>query len=170
VTAGPEARLARAAAQRDAARRRWSGIVGLAMVGFLSTAFVQQSRQPERVPGEPLAVADGEAAFAAAPLADGRMRFYEVPVAGHTVRFFALQVGEEVRTCLDACEICGDKGYYERGPELICRNCTAPIVRTSLGRTGGCNPIPLAHRRRPDGTIAVRAADLETAIPHLGGR
>jgi len=168
--AGAQARLARAAARRDAARRRWIGIVGLLMVGFLSTAFVQQSRQPLRPPGEPLALAEGEARFDPAPLADGHLRFYEVPVAGRTVRFFAIQVGDDVRTCFDACEICGDKGYYERGPELICRNCTAPIVRTSLGRTGGCNPIPLPHRRRPGGTVAVTAADLEAVIPHLGGR
>jgi FTR1 family protein len=167
---GPGKRLARAAAGRDAARRRWIGVIGLLMVGLLSTAFVQQSRQPLRAPGEALTVTDGEARFDAAPLADGVLRFYEVPIAGRSVRFFALQVGDELRTCFDACEICGDQGYYERGPELICRNCTAPIVRTSLGRTGGCNPIPLAHERRAGGTIAVSAADLEAAIPHLGGR
>ncbi|MGH7730622.1 MAG: Fe-S-containing protein [Candidatus Eiseniibacteriota bacterium] len=167
---GPEARIARASAQRDAARRRWSGIVGLLMVALLSTAFVQQSRQPLRPPGQPLALAGGEASFDPAPLADGLMRFYEVPVAGTTVRFFAVTAGEEVRTCFDACEICGDKGYYERGPELICRNCSAPIVRTSLGRTGGCNPIPLPHRRRADGSLAVTEADLRSVIPHLGGR
>ena len=167
---GAEARLARAAARRDSARRRWIGIVGLLMVGLLSTAFVQQSRQPLRPPGEALALVEGEARFDPAPLADGHLRFYEVPVAGRAVRFFAIQVGDDVRTCFDACEICGDKGYYERGPELICRNCTAPIVRTSLGRTGGCNPIPLPHRRGPGGMVAVTAADLEAVIPHLGGR
>ena len=167
---GPAARLARAAAQRDASRRRWSGLVGLVMVGLLTTAFVQQSRQPLRAPGEALPVAGGEARFDPAPLADGRMRFYEVPVAGQTVRFFAVQVAGDVRTCFDACEICGDKGYYERGTELICRNCTAPIVRTSLGRTGGCNPIPLPHERRADGSISVKATDLQSVIPYLKGR
>ena len=170
AASGPEQRLARAAAGRDATRRRLIGVVGLLMVALLSTAFARQSRQPVRAPGEPLALTGDEVGFDAAPLADGHLRFYEVPVDGRTVRFFALQVGDEVRTCVDACEICGDKGYYERGPELICRNCTAPIVRTSLGRTGGCNPIPLPHSRRPDGTIAVTATDLEAVIPHLGGR
>ncbi len=170
LAAGPEVRLARAAASRDAARRRWIGIVGLLMVGLLSTAFVQQSRQPLRAPGEPLALAAGEARFDPVPLADGHLRFYEVPVDGRTVRFFALKVGEDIRTCFDACEICGDKGYFERGPELICRNCTAPIVRTSLGRTGGCNPIPLPNQRGADGAVSVSEADLRSVIPHLGGR
>ncbi len=167
---GPEARLARAAARQDSARRRWIGIVGLLMVGLFSTAFARQSRQPLRAPGEALAMTGGEARFEAAPLADGHLRFYEVPVEGRTIRFFALQVGDDIRTCFDACEICGDKGYYERGPELICRNCTAPIVRTSLGRTGGCNPIPLPNQRRADGAVTVTAADLQAVFPHLGGR
>lgn len=167
---GAEARLIRAEASRDAARRRWIGIVGVLMVGLLTTAFVRQSRQPLRAPAEPLALAEGEARFDPAALADGHLRFYEVPVDGRTVRFFALKVGEEVRTCVDACEICGDKGYYERGPELICRNCVAPIVRTSLGRSGGCNPIPLPNRRTPDGAVSVSGNDLKAVIPHLGGR
>jgi high-affinity iron transporter len=166
----PEIRLARAAAQRDATRRRWIGLVGLLMVGLLSTAFVQQSRQPLRAPGEALPLSGDLAHIDPAPLHDGHLHFYEVPVGGTTVRFFALEVAGDVRTCADACEICGDKGYYERGPELICRNCTAPIVRTSLGRTGGCNPIPLPHQRNADGSITVRASDLEAVIPHLKGR
>lgn len=166
----PEIRLARAAAQRDASRRRWSGLVGLLMVALLSTAFVQQSRQPLRAPGEALALAGEQARIDPAPLHDGHLHFYEVPVGGTTVRFFALEVAGDVRICADACEICGDKGYYERGTELICRNCTAPIVRTSLGRTGGCNPIPLPHERQADGSITVRAADLQAVIPHLKGR
>ena len=86
------------------------------------------------------------------------------------MRFFAIKVGDDVKTCVDACEICGDKGYYENGSTLTCRNCSAPIVRSSLGRTGGCNPIPLPHQILAGGAITVRAADLEAAIPHLKGR
>jgi high-affinity iron transporter len=167
---GPEARLARAAAQRDAARRRWSGIVGLLIVALLASAFVQQSRQPERPLAQPLTPNGDGVQFDAAPLADGHPHFYQVPVEGSTVRFFALRVGQDIRTCFDACEICGDKGYYERGSALICRNCSAPIVRSSLGRTGGCNPIPLPHQSLTGSTIAISSADLKAALPHLKGR
>lgn len=167
---GPEARLALATARRDATRRRWTGMTGLLVAGVLLTAFVQGSRQPERVPGTPLPPSGGEVRFATAALADGRMRFYESPVTGGTVRFFAVQVGEDLHVCLDACEICGDMGYYEQGMSVVCRNCEAPIVRTSLGRSGGCNPIPLAHRVEPGGTIAVAEKDLVEALPKLKGR
>lgn len=167
---GPDARLARAAARREQTRRRWSGLVGLAVVALLSTAFVQQSKQPERAPAQALTLDAEGARLDTAPLGDGRLHFYEVPVAGVRVRFFAVRVGDEVKTCVDACEICGDKGYYESGSTLTCRNCSAPIVRSSLGRTGGCNPIPLPHHALAGASIAVRSADLEAAIPHLQGR
>jgi FTR1 family protein len=167
---GPETRLARAAAQRETGRRRWSALVGLIVVVMLSTAFIRQSRQPERPPGQPLTIENGEARLDVTPLADGRMHFYEVPVDGSTIRFFALKVGDDIKTCFDACEICGDKGYFERGQELICRNCSAPLVRTSLGRTGGCNPIPLHHRVEGAAGIAVTEADLRAVVPHLHGR
>ncbi len=168
--AGPEARLARAAAHQESARRRWSGIVGLLVIALLASAFVREWRQPTRPPAQPLALSGGEAQFDLAPLADGHLHFYEVPVQGATVRFFALKVGSDIRTCFDACEICGDKGYYERGASLICRNCVAPIVRGSVGRTGGCNPIPLPHRPVGGTAIAVTETDLRAVLPHLKGR
>ncbi len=167
---GPEARLARAARAHESARRRWSAVVGLLLVALFASAFVQESRQPTRPPAQPLVLSGGEVRLDTAPLADGHLHFYEVPVEGSTVRFFALKVGEDIRTCFDACEICGDKGYYERGTALICRNCVAPIVRSSVGRTGGCNPIPLPHRTLTGTTIAVADTSLEAVLPHLKGR
>ena len=85
------------------------------------------------------------------------------------MRFFAIHVNGQVRACFDACEICGDIGYFEDGANAVCRNCTSPIVLASLGRTGGCNPIPLAHAESL-GTIVFRAADLRAVLPYLAGR
>ena len=34
-------------------------------------------------------------------------------------------------------------GFVLEGDHAVCRNCTSPIPLASLGRTGGCNPIPL---------------------------
>ncbi|HYM81792.1 MAG TPA: FTR1 family protein, partial [Candidatus Limnocylindria bacterium] len=92
---GAEARLRRAAHARDARLRRWSGAVGLAVVGLLTTASVQQSRVPALAPAAPLALARGTVRIPAAPLADGRMHFYSVPLPEGTVRFFAVQVGDQ---------------------------------------------------------------------------
>ena len=167
---GPRARLARAAAAGETARRRWTGIVGLVVVGFLASAFVQQSRLPGMEPAQPLALEGGEAKLDAAPLADGRLHFFEAVLPdSQRARFFAIQVGSELKTCMDACEICGPQGYFQDGRNVICRNCVSPIVLTSIGRPGGCNPIPIPHRLE-GGRVALRAADLGAALPRAWGR
>src|SRR5262249_32273024 len=131
---GPDARLRRAALARDGARRAWPGALGLATLTRFVTAFAQESRVPPRPAAEPLAVDRGTVSFDAAVLHDGKVHFFSAGAGGTTLRFFALELNGEVRTCFDACRICGDKGYFEDGTNLVCRNCTSPIPRTPLGR------------------------------------
>jgi FTR1 family protein len=167
--AGPAARLARAERARDRAWRGWTAAVGLLVVAVFTSAFVQRARTPDRPPASPVALQGETVTIEAAPLADGRAHFYEVTLPERPLRFFAVKVGDELKVCVDACEICGDYGYYEDGLSLVCRNCTSPIVRTTLGRSGGCNPIPLPHQAR-DGGLVIAATDLRRALPFLGGR
>ncbi len=169
ATSGPDARLERAAQQREGTVRRGLGIAGLIVVGLLSVAFVQGSKIPGKAPATPVALADSLVRIDAAALADGHMHFYETALAEGQVRFFAIQVNGKVSTCFDACEICGDIGYFEDGASAVCRNCTSPIVLSSLGRTGGCNPIPLVHREDA-GSIVISASHLRAVLPHLKGR
>jgi FTR1 family protein len=165
----PELRLERAARSRDRARRGWTGVIALLVVGLLTTAFVLQSRIPPRAPAISLPLENGAARFVSATVEDGHLHFFEVPLPERPVRFFAIQVGDELRTCFDACEICGDQGYFEEQGAVICRNCTAPIALQTIGRTGGCNPIPLRHTRE-GARMVVNEADLRAVIPHLQGR
>jgi FTR1 family protein len=175
ATSGPEARLERAGRAREASRRRWTGLVALAVVGLLATAFVQRSRLPGPAPAEPLTFEAGLAGFDPHLLEDGRLHFFEVTLADprggspRPLRFFGVRVNGEIRTCFDACEICGDKGYFEDGGAVVCRNCISPIVLASLGQTGGCNPIPLPHALE-GGRCVVRERDLAAVIPRLSGR
>lgn len=172
---GPEARLERAERASERVRRRWTGVVAVLVVGFLATAYVQNSRLPDRPPAQPLEISGDSLAFDAATLADGHAHFYSVLLpdsasgTAQSVRFFAIRSGEEVRTCFDACQICGDKGYFEDGGALVCRNCTSPIAITTLGRSGGCNPIPLPSRLE-DGRVVVSATAIEAVRPNLKGR
>jgi len=169
ATSGPQARLARAARAREAAGRRALGIVGLCVVGLLTTSFLQSSRVPDRPQAEPLPIAEGQVALNASALGDGHLHFYQVSLDGRPVRFFAVEVGTELHTCVDACEICGDIGYFEDQGAAVCRNCTSPIAMNSLGRTGGCNPIPLSHRRQAD-KLVITESDLRAGLPLLEGR
>jgi FTR1 family protein len=167
---GPEARLARAAALRESSRRRWTGVVALLVVGFLTTAFVQGSRMPQRPPATSLTPVGGIVRIEPAGLDDGKLHFFEAQAGQTPVRFFVVKVNGRMLTCFDACEICGAKGYFEDGHNVICRNCASPIPRSTLGRPGGCNPIPLPHQTAANGALEIAESDLRLVLPHLEGR
>jgi FTR1 family protein len=172
AASGPEARLERAAASRERSRRRWTGVVGLAVVAFLSVAFIQRSRIPDRPPAARLPSVNQRVSIDPALLADGHAHFFEVGLEGAVtppLRFFAMRVGDSYRACADACVICGEKGYYEDRGMLVCRNCTSPIAISSIGRAGGCNPVPLPSQLE-GGALIVRLADLVAAHQRTSGR
>lgn len=76
-------------------------------------------------------------------------RYAYVTNEGKVVRFFLLNRFANRRSpgvVFDACALCGDMGYVKRGDELICIACNVRIFLPSVGKMGGCNPIPLAHR------------------------
>jgi FTR1 family protein len=165
----PEARLARAAAERERKWRRTFTVLGVVLVGLFATAFVTRARIPGPEPATALTAEGGTVSFEAAALADGRARFYEVNLPAGAARFFALQAGGSVYTNLDACEICGPIGYFQEGSALVCRNCTSPIATMSLKRGGGCNPIPVANRLE-GGRVVLDVTALEAALPRAQGR
>jgi len=169
AASGPAARLERASRARDAARRRWTATLALVVVGFLATAFIRGSRLPERPPAQPVALESGAVVLDLGLLHDRHPHFYEVTLPEGAARFFAIEVDGEPRVCFDACEICGDRGYFEQGGALVCRNCASPIPLKTLGRGGGCNPIPLPLRLE-GGRLLVREADLRAGLPRLKGR
>ncbi len=79
-------------------------------------------------------------------IADGDLHRYEVETPAGKVRFFLIsRQGMEPGVVADACEICGNNGYYKQAGNVICKNCGAAIFIPSIGTSGGCNPIPLQH-------------------------
>ena len=60
---------------------------------------------------------------------------------------------------LDACEVCGNAGYYERGGQVICKRCDVVMNINTIGFKGGCNPIPLAYEVK-DGNLVFRLSDI----------
>jgi uncharacterized membrane protein len=165
---GPEARLALAARRREASRRRWSGVVGVIVLGLLTTAFIRGARVPGKPPASPVVAESGRYLLEASALADGKLHFYSTTLDGRPVRFFAVQTEKALVTCVDGCEICGDIGYFEDGASVVCRNCTSPIVKNSLGRSGGCNPIPIASTLQA-GQVSLTENDLRAAYGRIRG-
>ena len=166
----PAERRSRVARER---RERWArrstAIATTAVILILATGFLTQAQVPAQAEGTPMPIQDGSVFVPTAGLADGHAHFYRADVDHHAVRFFAIRrpSGDYV-TCFDACEICGDKGYYEEAGGMTCRNCTAPINLATLGRTGGCNPVPLASSVE-GANLVVREAALALGAQRFAG-
>ena len=71
-----------------------------------------------------------------------------------------------IGTVLDACEICGDVGFYKSGNTIICKNCVAPINPQSVGKAGGCNPVPLNATATAD-AVVISEADLAASARYF---
>ncbi len=121
------------------------------MVFILSTWFVQGSESvsilynPEPVP----LVAEGDKVIIpitspGTDLRDGMIHKYSLDLDGEEVRIMIMKKDDgTLATCLDACEICPPDGYAQGEDHVVCLYCRTPIPVNTLGKPGGCNPIPL---------------------------
>lgn len=77
-------------------------------------------------------------------LRDGAIHKYTVPVNGEQARLLIMKKPDgTLAVCLDACEICPPEGYGQAKEHVICVYCNTPIPFDTVGKPGGCNPIPL---------------------------
>jgi uncharacterized membrane protein len=75
---------------------------------------------------------------------DGMVHKFSLLMDGETVVLLAVRKPDgKLAVCLDACEICPPDGYGQSEDEVVCIYCKTPIPIETLGRAGGCNPIPL---------------------------
>ena len=63
---------------------------------------------------------------------------------------------------LDACEVCGNAGYFERNGQIVCKRCDVVMNINTIGFKGGCNPIPLRYEVK-DGNLVFMLSDLVAA-------
>ncbi|MCD8213311.1 MAG: Fe-S-containing protein [Campylobacter sp.] len=73
-------------------------------------------------------------------------RFAYITDEGKQVRFFLINRFEDRLSpviVFDSCMICGDMGYVKKGKDIICISCNVRIFPPTVGKEGGCNPIPM---------------------------
>jgi len=162
-----ERRLAKAESQSD---RRWSALGYTGAFVFLvliSAQYVYARSARALTPAEPVAAVDGWVSLPLAQVADGALHRFQAVTPSGAVRFFAIRRPDgSIAVALDACQICGAKGYYQHGSQLFCRNCDAPVNVASIGALGGCNPIPLAVVQRGS-TLAIALSALAQEAPRF---
>ena len=79
---------------------------------------------------------------------DGHLhRFSYTATGGNNVRFIVVKKpkGGSYGIGLDACDICGLAGYYERNDEVVCKRCDVVMNKSTIGFKGGCNPVPFEY-------------------------
>ncbi|MDR1393865.1 MAG: Fe-S-containing protein [Bifidobacteriaceae bacterium] len=138
-----------------------------AALGLALTVGVAVDQQEvELSPPEPYEFIGAAAAIPLELLEDGHLhRFAYTTTDGTEVRFIVIKKnGVAYGVGLDACEVCGPTGYYERDGKIICRLCDVIMNIATIGFKGGCNPIPLEHNL-DGGYLLIATADLEAASP-----
>jgi FTR1 family protein len=138
----PERRKALAEWRRERFWKISASAVSLVIILLISTDFIYSRAAQAPEPSVPVALVNGVARIPTSDLTDHKLHHYVISAGGAQVRLIAiLDDTDTVRVGLDACEICGNKGYYQDGKNVICRNCSAAIYVPTIGLVGGCNPI-----------------------------
>ncbi|MDR1065396.1 MAG: Fe-S-containing protein [Oscillospiraceae bacterium] len=147
-------------------KRRWSASVVTAYaLSLLCLTAVRAYDEREVVlsPIEPMTIVGETITIPSETVSDGRLhRFMYTASDGTGVRFIVIKKNEAAYGVgLDACDICGPTGYYERRDEVVCKLCDVVMNKSTIGFKGGCNPVPLAYTLE-NGSMVIRTSDLES--------
>lgn len=146
-------------------RRRWSAL-SLVLILFFSFSLTVlkeiNEREPVLSPAEELIMEDTRLKIPVEQVNDGHLHRFEYESAGGKhMRFIIIKKSQTAFGIgLDACEICGPTGYYERNDGVVCKRCDVVMNTSTIGLPGGCNPIPFAYEVA-DGFIVIQKAELD---------
>lgn len=134
------------------------------VINILSVSVVKSyaNREVALSAPEEYQIEDGMIVVPLSALEDGHLHRYSYDTPdGINMRFFLIKKSEGAYgVVLDACEICGPSGYFERGDDVICKLCDVVMNRGTIGFKGGCNPIPIPYRIH-DEKIKIEPKDLD---------
>jgi high-affinity iron transporter len=142
--------------------------LALASIAMIAAQFVYSVKAGALSPPEEYFDQGQDVRLPIARVSDGKLHRFAYRAGDRIVRFLLIRVGTgaHIAAALDACQICGDKGYFQQGAEIICKNCTAPINPASIGQSGGCNPIPI--RSQVEGQyVIIPASELDGAAKYF---
>jgi high-affinity iron transporter len=147
-------------------QRRWSfraAVLCVTVVLMLAAEFVYARALDRPAPAHTLSSQTGSVRIPLSDLSDASLHYYTADVNNTVVRFIVIhRTNGDYVTALDACQICGAKGFRQEGQNVVCRNCGAAIYIPSIGQQGGCNPIPLKSRIE-GGEVVVDLSDLASS-------
>lgn len=145
--------------------KRWSKFsIFLLIINIFSLTILRAyiNREVPLSPPENYVIEEGLAHITLEELEDGKLHRYEyITEEGISVRFIVIKKSEGAYGVgLDACDICGPGGYFERNGEVICKLCDVVMNKGTIGFPGGCNPVPLSYIVH-GGKIKIKITDLK---------
>lgn len=144
---------------------RWNAFCILFMIiafVIMTVGVWMNNRTVELSPPVELAVSDNKIGISLETVNDGHLhRFSYTTEDGVQVRYIVIRKSESAYgVALDACDICGASGYYERNGQIVCILCDVVMNIGTIGMPGGCNPVPLDYEVT-DGKIVIDTANLD---------
>ena len=152
-------------------RAKWRNIKRWSMTAVVCVIFsfvtltglrVYANQEIEISPIEEAKVTNDSVIVSFEQVADGHLhRFGYTTEKGKTIRFIVIKKpnSSAYGIGLDACDICGETGYYEREGQVVCNLCNVVMNINTIGFKGGCNPIVIDYKIH-DGSIIVPIAEL----------
>ncbi|MDR3325364.1 MAG: DUF2318 domain-containing protein [Spirochaetaceae bacterium] len=146
-------------------QRRWCAVLAAGYVFSLATVTAVKAYAERGVvlaPAEAMTIVGQEIVIPLEKVSDGHLHRYNYTAEESIeMRFIIIKKNETAYGVgLDACDICGPTGYYERKDGVICRLCDVVMNKSTIGLKGGCNPVPLAYALRK-GSLVIDTANLE---------
>lgn len=143
-------------------------LAAIVVILTLTVGVSVMNIKPTLTPPELYELHDGVATINFVQISDGHLhRFQYKAKDGTVMRFIIIKKnGGAYGVGLDACENCGDAGYYEKDGKIICRKCDVAINLATIGFKGGCNPIPFPYKAG-GGKITIHTADLDVLSSHF---
>ena len=149
-------------------RRRWSVtmiICSVITVIILTAVAAYAGREVELSPIEEAKQDEENMYISFEQAGDGKLHRYGYTADdGTVIRFIIIKKpnSSSYGIGLDACEICGETGYYERDGSVICNLCDVVMNINTIGFKGGCNPIVIEYSIK-DGYIVI---PIESLLEH----
>lgn len=145
-------------------RLRWAtGSLSLLVALLLGANYLSGWGGKPLSPGRAVAAVDGAVEIPLSLLETGVFHRFTLDAGGTQIRFIVVRSGSEWKMAFDACEICGAAGYNAEAGAVICRLCDSPINAATIGRPGGCNPVPLPSARTSS-AVRIAEADLRAGV------
>lgn len=154
--------------RRAIAAAAWSVVAAIGVTLTLTVGVAATQQEVTLSPPEAYSLKDGVATIPFSQVEDGHLHRFEYKAKDGTVMRFIIikKNGGAYGIGLDACDNCGDAGYYEKDGKIICKKCEVAINLATIGFKGGCNPVPFPYKTG-NGKITIQTADLDALSAHF---